>query len=227
VIFMAGGLAGQQPRGDQKAATGDEMREHVEHQVIASMSHHHMHENPHVRLTRRWPERPGDRERAAAIAAMLRSTLERFRDYRVALSNGYEIFMPELPQAVYHFNNYMEGLAETFRFRPDQITSLLYRKTRDGYDLVGGMYTAPAEASEFDLDMRVPLSVAQWHAHVNICAPPRGTEATADWTTFGPEGSITTVEACKAAGGRFFPQLFGWMVHVYPFETAPEKIFGM
>jgi hypothetical protein len=28
-----------------------------------------------------------------------------------------------------------------------------------------------------------------------------------------------------AAAGRFFPVIFGWMVHVYPFENAPEKIW--
>jgi hypothetical protein len=38
-------------------------------------------------------------------------------------------------------------------------------------------------------------------------------------------GSISTQETCDAAGGRFYPQIFGWMVHVYPF-SAPEKIFA-
>jgi hypothetical protein len=35
------------------------------------------------------------------------------------------------------------------------------------------------------------------------------------------------MDACSAAGGRFFPQLFGWMVHVYPFEKTLDKIWGM
>jgi len=34
------------------------------------------------------------------------------------------------------------------------------------------MYTAPKRLSEDDLDQRIPLSVAQWHEHVNFCAPP-------------------------------------------------------
>jgi len=89
------------------------------------------------------------------------------------------------------------------------------------------MYTAPADATEIDLDARVPLSVARWHAHINICLPRRGDAANADWKKFGPDGSIATAEACTAAGGRFFPQLFGWMVHVYPFEKTLEKIWAV
>jgi hypothetical protein len=33
---------------------------------------------------------------------------------------------------------------------------------------------------------------------------------------FGMAGSISTKEACDAAGGKFVPRVFGWMVHVYP-----------
>jgi hypothetical protein len=135
--------------------------------------------------------------------------------------------MPNVPQDIYHFTNYVEGFAETFRFRPDQATSLLYRRTKTGYDLVGAMYTAPAESAEIDLDARVPLSVARWHQHVNICLPRRGEADRADWTKFGPNGSIATAAACAEAGGRFSPRLFGWMVHVYPFEKTLERMWSM
>ena len=30
--------------------------------------------------------------------------------------------------------------------------------------------------SEDQLSERVPLSVAQWHAHVNLCFPPEGSQ---------------------------------------------------
>ena len=182
---------------------------------------------PHMRLTPQRPERPGDRQRADAIVTSLRAALERYRDYHVAERNGFEIFHPEIPQAIFHFTNYWKAYSETFRFMPDQPTSLLYTKSAGGYELAGAMYTAPAEATEIDLDARVPLSVARWHAHINICLPPRGSAAGADWKKFGPDGSITTSEACTAAGGRFFPQLFGWMVHVYPFEKTPDKIWAV
>jgi hypothetical protein len=53
--------------------------------------------------------------------------------------------------------------------------------------------------------------------------PKRGQQM--DMTKFGLAGSISTQAACDAAGGRFFPIIFGWMVHVYPFEATREKIW--
>lgn len=41
-----------------------------------------------------------------------------------------------------------------------------------GYKLVGVTYTAPYRLSEDDLNQRIPLSIAQWHAHTNLCMPP-------------------------------------------------------
>jgi len=224
IALAAVSLTGQQ-RG--RSPNSDDGRTRAEEAVVESMTGHHMHGNPHLRLSPRRPERPGDRQRAAAIVASLKPALERYRDYHVALQNGYVIFAPEVQQTIYHFTNYTVGFTETFQFQADHATSLLYRKTKAGYDLIGAMYTAPANASELDLDARVPLSVTQWHQHINICLPPRGTAANADWKKFGPEGSIVAADACRAAGGRFFERLFGWMVHVYPFEKTLEQIWSM
>jgi hypothetical protein len=103
---------------------------------------------------------------------------------------------------------------------------LLYKKTDRGFELIGAMYTAPRNFSEERLDARVPLSVARWHQHVDLCLPPRGTDPkSADWTRFGPAGAIATREQCEEAGGRFVPRIFGWMVHVYPFEPRSERIW--
>jgi len=44
---------------------------------------------------------------------------------------------------------------------------------------------------------------------------------------FGLMGSIATKEDCDTAGGRFMPQVFGWMVHVYPMEQKPEDIWSV
>src|SRR5260370_36246097 len=112
---------------------------------------------------------------------------------------------------------------EGFRFDPSQPTSLLYRKTADGYDLVGAMYTMPKSATEEQLNARIPLSVAMWHLPSNLCMPSRDELKTADWTKFGLKGSITTQEACNAAGGKFHPSIFVRMVHVYPYEDSLEK----
>jgi hypothetical protein len=71
--------------------------------------------------------------------------------------------------------------------------------------------------------------VAQWHEHVNFCLPPRN-EKQQMWGAqpkFGLAGSIATREECEQAGGKFYPVIFGWMVHVYPFEKNPEEIWAV
>lgn len=186
---------------------------------------HHMN-GLHMRMTPGRAPAPGDMERADQIAATLRKAIEPYRDYHVALAEGFRIFMPNLPQAQYHFTNYWNGFVEGFTFDPAHPTSLLYKKTGDGYELVGAMYTAPRTATLDQLNERVPLSVADWHAHINLCMPKRAQMAHADWTKFGLTGSIATPEACTSAGGRFYPQVFGWMVHVYPFEPSHAKIWA-
>lgn len=41
---------------------------------------------------------------------------------------------------------------------------------------------------------------------------------------FGFAGTITTAAECAAVGGNFHPQIFGWMIHVYPFASDDPKI---
>jgi hypothetical protein len=91
------------------------------------------------------------------------------------------------------------------------------------------MYTAPKTFGEDELNRRIPLSVAQWHAHVNLCVPPadRKNESWGPKAKFGLAGSITTKQACEAEGGKFIPQVFGWMVHMYPYEQRPEEIWSV
>ena len=168
------------------------------------------------------PATDTDRERAAEIVKTLRVALAKYKDYRVAEADGFKPFHPEFPQKIYHFTRWQNGLQAAFEFDPAKPTSLLYKKTSAGYELVGAMYTAPRGTSEAKLDQRVPLGIARWHRHVNLCFPPKGQGAKADWTRFGVNGSIATKAACDTAGGRFYPQIFGWMVHVYPWATTQQ-----
>jgi hypothetical protein len=183
--------------------------------------------NAHLFMTPTRPQTPEDAARASEIVAQLRAGIDKYKDYHVAPNNGYKIFLPSLPQPEYHFTNYVNGFLEAFTFDPARPTSLLYRKTSTGFELVGAMYTMPKRATEDQLDARIPLSVATWHLHTNLCMPPKEERPNADWTKFGLRGSIATQEACDAAGGRFHPVIFGWMVHVYPYEESPDKIFAM
>jgi hypothetical protein len=195
--------------------------------AMLEMQHMHHGDTPHMHMTAPRPQTAEDQRRANEIVEQLRAGLEKYKDYHVALDEGFKIFMPNVPQQEYHFTNYANGFLEAFTFDPARPTSLLYRKTVSGYELVGAMYTMPKRASEEQLNERVPLSVATWHLHTNLCMPPKEERRTADWTKFGLRGSISTKEACDAAGGRFYPVIFGWMVHVYPYERSSAKIFAM
>ncbi len=205
--------------GDEKAS---------EKAAVQDMTpgHHDAH-SQHMFMTTMRTQTPEDVQRANEIAAQLRSGIEKYKDYHAALDDGFRIFLPNIPQPEYHFTSYHNGFLEAFTFDPARPTSLLYKKTATGYELVGAMYTMPKRASEDQLNARVPLSVAMWHLHTNLCMPPRDQLRNADYTKFGLHGSIVTQDACTEAGGRFHPIIFGWMVHIYPYEQGLDNIFAM
>ncbi len=187
------------------------------------------HMSGHMRMTALREANAGDQPRADAIVSAAKSAMAPYRDYRKALSDGYKIFLPDVPQPQYHFTNYEYGLKARSHFDPLMPTSLLYKKTADGgYELVGAMYTDRVDASEEELNDRIPLSISRWHQHVNFCKAPTGhrSEYFGPEAKFGLRGSIVTQEACEAAGGRFYPHVFGWMVHVYPYETDPKRVWS-
>lgn len=197
--------------------------------AMHSMEGHHMDMGPHMKMTSLRPLQKGDQEKADAIVQAARAVAEKYKDYKVALAAGYKIFLPNRPQKQYHFTNYWNAFRARDHFDPSHPTSLLYEKHDNDYKLIGVMYTAKKDASEDALNSRIPLSIAQWHAHVNLCLPPgdKRQEAIQPNAKFGIAGSIATKEECDAAGGKFIPQVFGWMVHVYPFEQKPEDIWSV
>jgi hypothetical protein len=211
-------MAGMKMPGDEKSSEG---------QAVQEMSGEHHNHSLHMHMTSIRPQMPGDEQRAKEIVATLRAAMEKYKDYHVALNDGYKIFLPNIPQPEYHFTNYTNGFLESLTFDPARPTSLLYKKTATGYQLVGAMYTMPRRATEDELNARVPLSIAMWHLHTNLCLPKLREASGADWSKFGLAGSIATQDACDAAGGRFHPVVFGWMTHVYPYEDSMDKIFAM
>jgi hypothetical protein len=197
--------------------------------AMHSMEGRHLDMGPHMKMTVLRAAQPGDADRAAEVVETAGKVAEKYTDYKTALADGFKIFLPNLPQKQYHFTNYWYGFEAGFHFNPEHPTSLLYEKHGDGYKLIGIMYTASKNASEDELNQRIPLSVAQWHAHVNLCVPPddKRKDMWAPHPSFGLAGSIATREACDAAGGKFVPQIFGWMVHLYPFEKKPEEVWSV
>ena len=188
------------------------------------------HMSGHMTMSAPRPLKPGDKARADVIVAAAKQAMEPYRDYHNALADGYQIFLPNIPQPLYHFTRAAYGLEARNHFDPLKPTSLLYRKTAGGdYKLIGVMYTDRVDATEDELNTRIPLSIARWHQHTNFCKAPEGQKA----AYFGPNakfgllGSIHTREDCDAAGGVFLPHVFGWMVHVYPYESDPAKVWSV
>jgi hypothetical protein len=186
----------------------------------------------HLRLTPHWPAQPGDEARADSLVEVARAALAKYADVAVAEQDGYRMFAPKVQgQKVYHYSNRMNALKARWTFDATAPSALLYQPQPDGsLRLIGAMYTAPPTMSLDDLNQRIPLSIAQWHQHTSICLPPGTTLASARGGAgmggrhpqFGPRGSITTEEACRAAGGTFKQRMFGWMVHVNMFEASNE-----
>lgn len=197
--------------------------------AMQAMESHHMDLGPHMKMTALRPLRPGDQERAGQIVEEARKAIAKYQDYRVALGDGYQIFLPNVPQKMYHFTSRRYAFQAMFHFNPDHPTSLLYEKQGDDYKLIGLMYTAPRRMRQDRLDKRIPLSIAQWHQHVNLCLPPknRRQEMLEPHPWFGLQGSIYTKDECAAADGRFIPHVFGWMVHMYPYEHSQEAIWSL
>lgn len=186
----------------------------------------------HMEMTPKRPAKADDSLRAARLVTELRSSIVRYRDVDLAVSDGFKQFAPQLKdQRIYHFTNYGYAFRNVFRFDPAKPTSLLYKKDSAGkFVLFGAMYTAPKGFSAEKLDKRVPLSVAQWHKHVNWCLPPKGDQSR--WTetrngrpVFGPLGVSTRAE-CESAGGKFRKEIFGWMVHANVFADDPRHVWG-
>jgi hypothetical protein len=184
----------------------------------------------HMRITALRPPQPGDEEKVMAVVAQVKATLERYKDYRAALADGYTIANETVDQPQAHFISQPNIQEAEHHFDPTKPSALLYFKTKkQKYKLEGVMFTVPSIASEDELNERIPLSQVRWHEHVKFCAAPadKVKEYFGDHPKFGMFGSINTPDACKAAGGQFFPVIFTWMIHVFPFETDMKDIFSM
>ena len=181
--------------------------------------------NPHLRMSPIRAASHADSARAAQLVEQARVALAKYKDVRAAERDGYRMFAPGIKnQPVYHFTNLRLAIRERFRFDPAQPSSLLYKSNPDGsLRLVGAMYTAPKDATPEELNARVPLGIAQWHLHTNMCVPrltevARWKEVTNGRPVFGPASPIATGDACDKVNGKFLPVVFNWMVHANVYE---------
>jgi hypothetical protein len=184
----------------------------------------------HMCITPLRAKQSGDEERAKALVAQVKASIEKYKDYKKAIADGYIQGNPEVVQPQYHFTNKANIRLADMRFDPSKPSSLLYRQTpTQRFKLEGVMFTDSTSASEDELNERVPLSVARWHEHTNFCGAPANkvNEYHGVHPKFGMFGSIHTAEACKAEGGTFMPVIFSWMIHVFPYEDNLKDQFSM
>src|SRR5205809_5589502 len=80
------------------------------------MSHHHLDMGPHMKMTTPRPATQADKDRAAVTVATSRDALEKYKDYKAALADGYKIFLPNLPTKMKHFTNNSYAMENAFRF---------------------------------------------------------------------------------------------------------------
>jgi hypothetical protein len=183
----------------------------------------------HMQMSLKGDPAPGDTARAMEILAAADSVLSRYRDVETAVRDGYKPFYPtgRMGEEI-HYTNYRYRRKEQQHVDYSRPGSILYKRTPEGLKAVGVMYTAPADATPQQLDAIAPLSIATWHRHVDFCGGPRTLPTSEQFgpnARFGPQGSIHTEEACRAAQGLWIPVVFNWMTHVYPNEQ--EKWGGM
>jgi hypothetical protein len=174
----------------------------------------------HMCITPLRTRQPGDEEKVKAMVAQVRAAIEKYKDYKKALADGYVIANPKVVNV---------RLADTM-FDPTKPSSLLYYQTpTQRYKLEGVMFTASPSATEDELNQRIPLSVVRWHEHTNFCGAPadKVKQYFGDHPKFGMFGSIHTKEACQAEGGTFLPVIFTWMIHVFPYEDNLKDVFSM
>jgi len=182
----------------------------------------HMQMGPHMRMTSYRPATPVDIARVEAIVQNAHVCFDKYKDYHLALKDGYRIFAPNVPQDIYHFANVQSFFEAQTTFDLAHPSALLYAKSGDGYKFAGVMYSAPADASEDQLNARIPLSVAPWHLHVNFCLPAGDAGQTLfdANSLFGLTGTITTRTQCMKVGGTFYASMYGWMVHIPLFGSV-------
>jgi hypothetical protein len=184
----------------------------------------------HMCMTPMRAAQPGDEQKAKAVVAQVRTAIEKYKDYKKAVADGYVQANPAVDQPQFHFNNEANAKLADSEFDPSRPTSLLYLRTpMQKFKLEGVMFTARPNATEDELNQRIPLSVARWHKHTNFCGAPENKvkEYFGKNPKFGMFGSIHTREACEAEGGTFMPVVFTWMIHVFPFEDDFKNVFSM
>ncbi|MGF1512997.1 MAG: hypothetical protein ACFB5Z_04775 [Elainellaceae cyanobacterium] len=190
--------------------------------------------DPHMQMTPMSSPSDDDRAAADALAQDVKAAIAKYTDISVAEADGYRPFPADSSGLrIVHYVNLWRSFLEAWRVDPKLPGSLLYERQDDGsLSLLGVMFTAPAEATEAELNQRVPLGMTRWHLHTNICVPEPIWDAD-QWAIeqdgrprFGPASPIATRADCEAVGGKFHPSILGWMVHINVFAEDSADVWN-
>jgi hypothetical protein len=162
----------------------------------------------HMAYTAPRPGSAADTARALDVVHRLRAATARYSTVASAEAAGYESQAHGGMQQRHMLHLSRPGsLAGTAGFDPGTPQSLLYRQDETGQlHLAGAMFVAPKGSTERELDAMVPLSVARWHRHVDVCRGPNG-EADPRYHQYENQA------ACAKAGGRWRPAS-RYMLHI-------------
>src|SRR5271166_3817152 len=101
------------------------------------------HDEPHMEMTLRSAEQPGDRARADALLAAARTVMTHYPTVAEAEKAGFEKFLPGIPLPIEHYTNRDYAIEAWFgHFDPLHPTSLIFKRDGNALQLVGVMYTA-------------------------------------------------------------------------------------
>lgn len=232
--FLGGRLESQAPQHSPDSAANSKSQAELSRLFAGILSD----TSSHMRMGPTRAATAADSSRAAGIVSAARAALSQYTDVKLAERDGYYRNLPSLAdQPIYHYNSQTHfNAANHGVFDVTKPVSLLYKKDDHGQlKLVGAMYATSESAAPEELDALLPISMAHWHEHVNLCYPGRlagrdGPVTIDARTVFLVDlfFSITSASRCENAGGHFVPVEFGWMAHVYLFAGSddPAVIWG-
>ena len=145
----------------------------------------------------------------------VRQATEKYQDVEVALDDGYEISLQQVPNMGAHFRN--SARMEDGVFNPAEPEFLLYIQVEgEEWELVGTGFLLPTNLPQPEPDHPEAFvgPLDNWHVHYSVCVGGRGNIDSA------------TPEECEERRG-FWQESYGWMIHAYVWVDNPLGVFTM
>src|SRR4051794_19654421 len=121
VLALGAGLWAQEHNydasmGNMPMPGAEESASQAQAAANEEMSHHHLDMGPHMKMTAPRPATQVDKDRAAITVATTREALEKYKDYKAALADGYKIFLPNAPSKMKHLTSNSYAMENAFGF---------------------------------------------------------------------------------------------------------------